>query len=840
MRNCFPFLLLLCLLVSCADKFVIPVHQSTLNTEWKFHERGSVAVNRASVPGTVHTDLLKNKIIPDPLAEENEKKLQWIAETDWIYSAEFTADDDLLKYPSVDFHFDGLDTYADVYLNDSLLLRADNMFVPWISDGRKFLRKGGNKLRVEFHSTVKRGNEKLKSYPYPLPNGEPVQPGISPFVRKAGYHFGWDWSPRYLTTGIWKPVRMVAHDNLFIRDIHVRTLEIADTCAWLSADVSILSERELGNATITLFDSFKNFRVKKGENTVNIRFRIFDPELWWPNGHGTQTLYPVTAKLYVNSYLVDTVTTRTGIRTVELFREDDEPGTEFYFRVNGLPVFIKGANYVPQSIFLPSVTPDDYRRLLNDVKSSGMNMLRVWGGGVYESDLFYDLCDELGILVWQDFMFANAMYPAEPEFMGSAMKEAAHHIRRLRNHPSLALWCGNNEMEVAWRNWGWQKQFGIQPADSVKIADEYYYFFERFIPALLAKLDPDRPYVPTSPLSNWGNKNNFLKHNMHYWGVWHGEEAIDSFRVNIPRFMTEYGMQSFPSYASLKRNTSAERITLNSSFIRNRQKSYKGNELLLHYIHDYFGTVRNTEDLCYLSQLNQQEAMRIAIESHRLAARYCMGTLYWQLNDVWDGASWSTIEKNGTWKAAHYSLKRLYSKNLLMAESDSITLRFYFQTEDRPGKSGMMQVDVMDLRGRKVASFQRTVNAGYLLTETVAEIALTSVSGNKPLNELFLKATVTSGNETIAETIHFFVKPKELKLTRPVITTSTEPVAGGVRIFLETNILAKGVMLEFEGSDGRFTDNYFDLLPGEKKVVEFQSAGAVTGNLKVRSYLPGE
>jgi len=823
---------------SCSDKYVSMVYTTELKDEWSFNETGSTNPKPATVPGLVHADLFRHQLIGNPLFENNEKTLQWIAETDWTYTTTFTADEQLLKYKSVDFYFEGIDTYADVYLNDSMLFRADNMFVPWIADGKRFMVKGVNKLRVDLKSPARTGREKLNAYPHALPAGDPADPKISPFIRKAGYHFGWDWSPRFLTMGIWKPVRMVAHDQVFIRDIHIRTVEIADTCAWLSADVSVISKGDFNNATITLLDTYKNFSIKKGDNNINIRFNIFHPELWWPNGYGNRKLYDITARLFINSYFVDSVMTRTGIRTVELFREEDEFGQAFYFRVNGLPVFIKGANYVPQSNFLTEVQETDYERLIDDAAATGVNMLRVWGGGVYENKTFYERCDEKGILVWQDFMFANAMYPSTSEFMSGALKEVAWQIRRLRNHPSVALWCGNNEMEVAWKNWGWQKEFKITPPDSVKIADEYYYLFERVIPALLGKLDPDRPYVPTSPLSNWGNKNNFLKHNMHYWGVWHGEEAIDSFKVNIPRFMTEYGMQSYPSYASLKKNTDDPRITLNSEFIRNRQRSYKGNGLLLKYIDHSFGQAGNVEDLCYLSQIHQAEAMKIAIESHRMSARFCMGTLYWQLNDVWDGASWSTIEHNGKWKASHYSLKRLYAKDLIVADSDSANIYIGFVTENTAGRSGTVEVTIMDFRGRQTASFARNITTGYLQPEQLTEFSIQSVSGTLSRDEMLIRARFIQGDSVLASTVHYPSKPKDLKLTKPRIQTAVEPTPEGNRITLESDVLAYGVMLEFENAEGHFSDNYFMLLPGEKKTVDFTTKEGTPGDLKIRSYLP--
>jgi len=800
------------------------VKTKSFNPDWELSEFGKNEWIPVKVPGVVQTDLYRNGVIENPLFDKNEFLLQWISEKDWVYKANFEVSDSLLQYKSVDFIFEGLDTYAGIYLNDSLVLSTDNMFLEWRIDGRKYLHKGTNSIQVIFYSPSVNGKKISDAVPYKLPTSDNVEPRVAPFVRKAAYHFGWDWSPRFLTMGIYKPVKIVAHDRVFISDLHIRTIEIADTCAWLSADVTISSDMELSNATVTVLDAFKQLRVRKGLTTAEVKFRIFHPELWWPNGYGTQTLYDLTAKLYVNAYLVDSAVTRTGIRTIELFQDDDEWGRSFYFRVNGLPIFMKGANYVPQSNFLTEVSNSDYKRLIEDAKQVGMNMLRVWGGGIYENDLFYDLCDENGILIWQDFMFAGSMYPGDQKFISSVKNEIEFQVTRLRNHPSIALWCGNNEVDVAWNYWGWQKQFNISEADSVKLYSDYKLLFEQIIPAITSKLDPMRPYTPTSPLSNWGKKENFKFGNMHYWGVWHGEEAVDSFRVNVPRFMTEYGMQSYSSYSSLKNNTADTRITMNSEFIKNRQRSYKGNGVLNNYIADYFGPARNVEDFCYLSQLNQAEAMKIAIESHRQHARYCMGSLYWQLNDVWDGASWSTLESTGKWKAAHHALKRLYAQNLLIANTLNDTTRIYFQTESTTGISGTLQVEIMDFKGRIIGNYRREVSAGYLVADQVFELPLTAILGKFKKEEILLKASVTNNYQVLVSANHLLADPVNLKLPIPILKHNIVESDSIVTINLFAEVFVKGVFLEFENAEGDFSDNYFDMLPGENRVIIFRKS----------------
>lgn len=825
---------------SCSDKLITMVNTRPFLQDWQFCESGKNEWLPATVPGLVQTDLLRNKKIEKPLFNENELKLQWISETDWQYKARFEVTDSLLKYKVVDFIFKGIDTYATVLLNDSVLVRTDNMFREWRINSRRFLKRGSNEIKIILHAPSRMVANEIMKLPYKLPmsnDGGDVK--YCSFVRKAPYQFGWDWSPRFLTMGIWQPVYISAHDGVYISGLQIKTIELADTCAWLSGYVTINSQYDLPNTAITILDGFRQFRLKKGETTTQVKFKILNPELWWPNGYGKQPLYNVTAKLFVNGYQVDTVSDRFGIRTVELFQDEDEWGTSFYFRINGLPVFMKGANYVPQSNFLTDVTNEDYQKIVYDVKNVGMNMLRVWGGGIYENEIFYDLCDENGILVWQDFMFAGSMYPGDSVFLKNVEKELQYQVSRLRNHPCIALWCGNNEIDVAWKNWGWQKEYKLSAQDSAQISSNYIALFNEKIPAWLNVWDNTRAYIPSSPISNWGNHENFRTGNMHYWGVWHGEDQVDSFRAFVPRFMTEYGMQSFPSWNTLKQNTSDERVTLGSEFIRQRQKSYKGNRVLIDYIEHQFGPVKNAEALCYLSQLHQAEAMRIAIESHRKEARYCMGSLYWQLNDVWDGASWSTREHNGTWKAAHYHLKRLYAPDILIPETVNDTFNLYLQTDNTDGIRGELKIEVLDFKGRNLGSYWQPAATGYLVSNLVFRMPLSALLRGNDKTAFFLKAQLFQDEKEKAKTIHYFVSPKELKLGTPDINNEIIDVPGGAEIKLFSLTLVKGVMLEFENVKGEFSENYFDLLPGEEKVVKFisEKSEMVEKKIKLKYYL---
>lgn len=818
---CF-FCVLLC--GGCADKVITTVRHFNEPMQWQFKQTNNSEWMPAEVPGLVQLDLFSNGKATNSLYSDNGVALEWVAETDWTYKSKLTAGDSLLTYRFLDLIFDGIDTYSEIFVNDTLIGRTDNMFRAYRFNIRPFLRRGENTITVQLYSPLKRAREAAAQLNYRLPMGNDTgKEKLASFVRKAAYQFGWDWMPRMVTLGIWRNVHLAGHDGVYISDIRISTVEIADTCAWLRADFTIESTEELANGTVTIHDGFKQFKIKRGSNIASVKFRILNPELWWPNSIGKPALYHFTGKLFINGYLVDSIRTKTGIRTISLFRDDDEYGRSFYFQVNGLPVFMKGANLVPPSPFLTSNSDSVYAKLAAAAAGAGMNMIRVWGGGTYAPESFYNACDSLGILVWQDLMFANGMYPADTNFINTIYQEITQQGRRISSHPSLALWCGNNEADVAWKNWGWQKEFQLTPKDSALIYNNYNLVFRELFPEWLEAVSPGTPYIETSPLSNWGKSENFNYDNMHYWGVWHGEEPIDSFRVNVPRFMTEYGMQSWPSYKTLSANA-GDTSGITAPYIMRLQQSYKGNRLLNRYISDRYGPVNGVAQMAYLSQLAQRDAMQIAIEGHRKNSRFCMGTLYWQLNDAWDGASWSTIEHNGTYKAAHYHLKRLYAPEIIMTEQSDDSVDVFFQTDRMDGAAGIFKAEIMDFKGRILSSYERPVSAGYLTTQLIYRQQLSKLlSGNEPEN-YFMRSSITVMDTLLAENIHFFNKPTELNLPEPTISMVCEKSAAQIKVTLTSNVLAKDVFVNCEKCNSNFSDNYFTLLPQVPKTIFISDA----------------
>jgi len=686
-----------------------PLTKTTL-AHWQFKQADSAQWRTADVPGVVHTDLMSHGLIPNPWVGLNEKKVQWIEDKDWQYRTTFELPPENLETTHIDLVFEGLDTYADVTLNDSLILQADNMFRRWRADVTNLLNKGSNELLITFRSPIEVNKPKLKELDYELPAGsESVKYKVSPFTRKAPYHFGWDWGPRLVTAGIWRPVYLESWDAARIANVHIRQNTLSDSLANLTAVVEIESNSNQ-QLRLEVLQSDTLVNLSEGTNTNSVNFSISDPKRWWPNGWGEPYLYEIPVSISKNNVLLDTLTENIGLRTVELVQKEDSIGKSFYFKINGEPLFAKGANYIPQSHFLPSVEKSDYERLIADVKKANMNMLRVWGGGIYENDIFYDLCDKHGILVWQDFMFAGSMYPGNSAFVKNVEKEIIDNVKRLRNHPSIILWNGNNEIEVAWKNWGWQEKFGYSAEDSAKIWHDYLALFHKKIPALLDTLD-DRPYTTTSPLSNWGRPENFNYGSMHYWGVWHGQDNFEDYYENVGRFMSEYGFQSFPDMETIAYFADSTDWNLESEVMRHHQKSYVGNDIIVEQIHRYFNEPDDFEDFVIKSQRTQAKGMQMAIDAHRLNKGYCGGSLYWQLNDCWPGPSWSSIDVFGRKKIFYDRLKTLYAPIALIPLKEEDTLSITLVNDRLKKFEGKMKL-ILHIDSNKVRTIEKPISSG--------------------------------------------------------------------------------------------------------------------------------
>jgi beta-mannosidase len=807
----------------------------------------------ATVPGTIHTDLLANDLIPDPFWRDRELVLQWIGEEDWVYRTTFQASAQLLEKERVDLLFHGLDTFADVRLNDRTILETNNMFRSWIVDVKGDLRPGENSLEILFSSPLQPALEARAALPYELPAGnDRGDPPSRVFVRKAAYHYGWDWGPRFVTSGIWRPVELLAWSGARIADLHLSTDSISDDSALLTADVEIqvsMAEAERRAAaggvpaTLTVSSTEGAFEpalheavLEPGLNRFQLPIQLPDPQLWWPNGLGEPHLYEAHAILKVGRR-TDTLTTRFGLRTLELVTEPDSIGESFFFRVNGVPVFMKGANVIPLDHFSPRVTQEDYQELFLDAVGANMNMLRVWGGGIYEEDVFYDLADEHGILLWQDFMFANGMYPGDSLFLANVRAEATHQVRRLRGHPSLALWCGNNEMDEAWKNWGWARNYDT-PEDSAAVWNAYEAIFHELLPEVVAAEDPDRRYWPSSPSLGWGDPESLNRGDSHYWGVWHGQEPFKVFAEKLPRFSSEFGFQAFPPMETVTAFTEASDRALSDPAFLVHQKHPIGNELITSYMERDYPTPAAFEDFVYVSQLLQARGMRTAFEAHRRAKPRTMGTLYWQLNDTWPVVSWSSRDYFGRWKALHFAAREAFAPILLSPVLHGDSLEFWGVSDLTRPVEGTLYLELLDFDGAVIwqASVPTVLpaNQSQLLWEGSASSLLEDEDSRRVV---LVGKFVEAGNQAPGQSSLLYLHPpKELGLRVPTIRIEVTPEEGGVILTLETDVLAKDVYLSLD--DTRFSDNFFDLLPGRPRTVRLETdftADEAEAGLRIRT-----
>lgn len=804
--------------------------QYELDKNWEFRQAGTANWMPATVPGTVHTDMMANGKMEDPYYRMNEREVQWIDKVNWEYKSSFSVEATLLKRQNITLVFEGLDTYARVYLNGSLLLETNNMFRTWKVPVKSLLRQDENELRIEFLSPVIKGLSLMEIWGYPLPgdNDQSERGGmgpnkVSPFVRKAPYHFGWDWGPRLVTSGIWKPVYLEAFDAATIDEIYVTTLSLSDKKATMQASMVTNKPLPSGQA-LTLTVNGEKTGIEKvitQENLTTVNFSIPNPKRWWPNGLGEQPLYKIGVQWTNDGELLDDTVVNIGLRTLKLIREPDKSGESFYFEVNGRPVFAKGANYIPNDLFLPRVSPEKYEYIVRSAAEANLNMLRVWGGGIYENDIFYDLCDKYGIMVWQDFMFACSMYPGNADFLNNVRLEAEQNVQRLRNHACLALWCGNNEMEYAWaqgheeRGWGWKQLYNT--AQRAEIWQAYDTLFHHILPKVVTDYAPGQPYWHSSPSAGMGKlaKDDNTSGDMHYWGVWHGQEPFSAFRKYKARFMSEYGFQSFPEYNSVKRYTLPEDRDIESEVMAWHQRSGIGNLRIREYMEAEYKVPADIEEFLYVGQVLQAEAIGDAMRIHRAAMPYCMGSLYWQLNDCWPVASWSGIDYYGRWKAMHYKVKEACKNQIIYAVIEDNELKVY-GINDLPEKvPAILRLNLARFDGESL--WNRPVNV--VLPANSAALIYSMSFSKLPVkyaeSELFLTVLLTKGLTTLDREILFFTTPKMLKLPDPEIKTRVSDKGDHLVIEISSDKFCKSLMLSSEDDEARFSDNFFDLLPGE-------------------------
>lgn len=789
-----------------------------LNDSWQFKGIDTLDWKSASVPGNIFTDLLHHKIIEDPFIKNNEEKVQWISTKDWEYKTIFQLSNKILAKKNIELNLEGLDTYASIYLNDSLLGLTNNAFQTFNFDIKKSAKKE-NKLRIVFTNTGKIETKLENKNSYQLPEGKRI------YTRKAQFQYGWDWGPKLNTSGIWKEVSINAWDDLKFETIFVRQKEINKEKANLSVEIEIESNSDKDVNLFTKINNeviSSNISLKKGKYIYKIPIEIMNPKLWWTHNLGESYLYNFNFQLIADGKIKDEKSIKKGIRTIKLITKKDSIGESFYFELNGKPVYMKGANYIPQNSFQNKVTNQHYKKLLSDVVSSNMNMLRVWGGGIYENDIFYDLCDEKGILVWQDFMFACAMYPGDKAFLNNIKTEAEQQVKRLRNHASIALWCGNNENSEGWKRWGWKANRSKEEIQD--IWNDYLAVFNDILPKVVTE-NSETDYWETSPKHGRGNIKYKTEGDAHDWWIWHDAYPFEHLQENVPRFMSEFGFQSFPSFETINYINQKESVDLKTDAIKSHQKHVRGFQLIDEYMARDYKIPTNDEDYAYVSQLLQAKGITMGIEAQRRVKPYNMGTLYWQLNDCWPAISWSSIDYFGNWKALQYKAKKAFENVLISTVKTKYDYETYIINDSLSDIQGTLKLKMIDFYGKEIWSNSEEITVKGNSSKKVYHIPQVNIDRKRMVYVIEFKDS---------KSLYYFENPKNLDLPKGKIDQQIFKTKNGFSVKLKSNVLQKDVFL-FTNEKGHFSDNFFDLLPNERKIIEFKTKAKSLSDLQIKT-----
>jgi beta-mannosidase len=790
---------------------------TSASVQWTFRQAGTQEEwLPAMVPGGVHTDLLALEMIPDPFYADNELKVMWVAETDWEYKGRFAVTSELAEAKHLFLTADGLDTLADVFLNGELIASVDNMFRQYRWDVAGKVKSGANEVNILFRSTVNFCRRRNEEKPLTVSGGMSLPGGV--FARKAPCHFGWDWGPRLAPVGVWRDLRLEAYGAARLADVHVRQ---AHGTKGVTISASVKAEIWQGEGlracmSVTSPDGKKRQIAEEVlyNGKTDLSVVIKKPLLWWPNGYGEQPLYTVEIEILSPAGVEDRKSYRLGLRTVEVRREPDQWGESFTFIVNGVPVFMKGSDWIPADSFPTRMNGEAYERLIRSAAETHQNMLRVWGGGFYEDECFYDLCDRYGILLWHDFMFACYVYPHDEEaFVANLRLEVEDNVRRLRHRTCLALWCGNNEMEQGWVDWGW----GIRE-DPLYVTEKaaYEQFFYHTLPAWVAELDPDTMYWPSSASSNTPMKdpNSQDRGDMHYWDVWHGRKPFTAYRTAFPRFMSEFGFQSLPPIETVATYAEKKDWNMTSFIMEHHQRSGSGNGLMIGQMTDTFRMPKDFPMLTYLSMLLQAEGIRYGVEHWRRNKNRVSGTLYWQLNDCWPVASWASLDYYGRWKALHYAAKRFYAPVMLSIEDTGTKMDLHVTSDVTVEWKGCVRWVLMTIDGHTLKSGECGVEVAALQNVKAVELDFSADINDSNRRSVVLIAELYAGEERVSSALAGFCPIKHLDLQDPGLDVAVFKEGKLVRVVITSRTLARFVELKLADADVVFSDNYIDVPAG--------------------------
>ena len=818
-----------------------------LNGQWELAEAGNDRLCEVQVPGSVLSGLYGAGKIEDPFYRTNEDVTRELFRKDYEFSRTFVAAEDILKEEKIILVCEGLDTLADIYINGQKAGSADNMHRTWKLDVKEFLHSGENQIRIVFRSVFKyieayeyEDNKEIHYVPCGGMKGNQL-------IRKAHCMFGWDWGPQTIDAGIFRDIYLEAYSHPRIEDVKITQVHwdnAVDVCTTVAVSGNAVDKCQVRVTIQEDAESVCRHRTgandrkteayvcKVGEtvsannNPAVLTSSIHNPKLWWPNGYGDQPLYKVQVELLdEDGTVLETITKRIGLRTLTISQEKDLWGKEFAFCVNGVKIFAMGGNYIPEDCIYSRITPEVQKYLLESCKRANFNCVRVWGGGYYPSDHFYDLCDEMGLIVWQDLMFACNVYDLTEEFEDNITKEITENVKRLRHHASLGLWCGNNEMESAWDHWP-----EVQ-SESKYLRADYIKMFEYVIPKAVRAADSETFFWQSSPSSGgcFDDPDDENRGDCHYWDVWHGQKPFTDYQKHYFRFCSEFGFQSFPCLKTVESFTEEKDRNIFSRVMENHQKNPAANGKILYYLSENFRYPENFRKLLYVSQILQGMAMKYGVDHWRRHRGRCMGTLYWQINDNWPVASWASIDYFGRWKALHYMAKKFYGPQAVSMCMDGDIMQVYLANESMDAQSYQVAFYVKNM---ECEILEKLTGTGTVGVQESAPILAVDVSGWEDKKyEIFLEAEVTLADGGVLCDVETLVPYKYLELDKPEITAEVEEQGDAFVIHLKSSCFSPFTAIGFTDADVTLEDNFFHMTDGEEMCVRLDKKDIRNGEI---------
>ncbi|MBO0995787.1 beta-mannosidase [Bacillus sp. SD088] len=789
-----------------------------LSGQWKMKRKDESEWIEATVPGSVFKDLLDAEKMEDPFFRDNEYEAFELSKYDYEYKYNFNVAEELLQHDKLILRCEGLDTLCDVLINEQCVLHAENMHRTYEVDVKDQLVVGENQLYILIKSATNFIDAKDKElFNEKIPDDKP---GITR-LRKALCMYGWDWGPKLGDMGIWRKLSLDGYEKARIDDVYVTQTHLDNQVDLdIRLGVQKWCENKLGFlVTVTAPDGERfQSRIDTDQLEEHVNLSIHNPQLWWPNNLGEQPLYQVQVDLLHGDQVVDVHECKIGLRIITLKQEKDQWGKSFGFEVNGKTIFSMGADYIPEDSVLGRLNYDKTKQLIKSCAEANYNMIRVWGGGHYPDDYFFDLCDQYGLIVWQDHLYACRAYEFNDAFKENIRQETIDNVKRIRHHACLGLWCGNNEMETLWAYWGWGERYGA------KMQADYLKHFEVFLPELTKSLDPNTSYWVSSPSSGgfFQEPDSEKVGDMHYWDVWHGRKPLTEYRKIYPRFNSEFGIQSFPSLKTVASFTLPEDRNIFSRVMESHQKDGTGNEKILHYVGDNFKYPKNFDSLLYASQLVQAEGMRYGVEHWRRNRGRCLGALIWQLNDCWPVASWASIDYFNRWKATQYMARRFYAPILASACDEGTKIELHVSNDTMDHVDGQLSWKLLTREAEVLKEDGLVVSVEQLSTRKIVDLDFGDVIDKKNQSSVYFFYQLEVAGRVISEGTTLFVKAKHFDFQNPEIMTEIYELEDTFTIELSCNSFAKFVELDLTNNDAIFSDNIFDLTVGKIKKVEIK------------------